>query len=101
MGANDVLEALYPLLPRYGSPEYIRSDNGPEFAAEAMQERVRSIAIEPIQSYPGSPWGNGYNERFDGTLRREALNAEWFITTEQARIVIARWLEQYNRTRPR
>ena len=37
MGAEDVLEALYPLLLRHGTPEYIRSDNGPEFAAEAMQ----------------------------------------------------------------
>ncbi|MBC6407816.1 MAG: transposase [Rhodobacteraceae bacterium] len=33
--------------------------------------------------------------------RREALNAEWFTATEQARIVIARWPERYNRTRPR
>jgi len=76
-------------------------DDGSEFAAEAMQERVRSVGIEPIRSYPGAPWGNGYNERFDGTLRRKALNAERFTATEQARIVIARWPEQYNRIRPR
>ena len=38
MGAEDVLEALYPLLLRHGAPEYIRSDNGPEFVAEAMQD---------------------------------------------------------------
>ncbi|MBT6285625.1 MAG: transposase [Rhodospirillaceae bacterium] len=38
--------------------------------------------------YPGSPWENGYNERFNGTLRREVLNAEWFNTTKQAQIVI-------------
>ncbi len=100
MGAEDVLEALYPLLLKYGLPEYIRSDNGPEFAAEAMQDWLRRVGIKPIRIYPGSPWENGYNERFNGTLRREVLNAEWFVTTRHAQIVINQWLRQYNHTRP-
>ena len=100
MGADDVLEALYPLLLKHGTPEYIRSDNGPEFAAEALQDWIRRVGIKPIRIYPGSPWENGYNERFNGTLRREVLNAEWFTTTEQAQIVINHWLRQYNHTRP-
>ena len=100
MGADDVLEALYPLLLKHGSPEYIRSDNGPEFAADALQDWLRRVGIKPIRIYPGSPWENGYNERFNGTLRREVLNAEWFTTTEQAQIVINHWLNQYNHTRP-
>ncbi|MCP4408846.1 MAG: transposase [Gammaproteobacteria bacterium] len=54
----------------------------------------------PIQIYPGSPWENGYNERFNGTLRHEVLNAEWFATTKQAQIVINQWLRQYNHIRP-
>ncbi|MEM9438121.1 MAG: transposase [Pseudomonadota bacterium] len=72
------------------------------------------VGIKPIRIYPGSPlsghrhampcrgsaWENGYNERFNGTLRREVLNAEWFTTTEQAQIVINHWLGQYNHTRP-
>ncbi len=99
MGADDVLEALYPLLLRHGSPEYIRSDNGPEFSAEAMQGWLQRIGIKPIRIYPGAPWENGYNERFNGTLRREVLNAEWFTTTKQAQIVINHWLRQYNHTR--
>jgi len=100
MGAEDVLEALYPLLLRHGKPEYIRSDNGPEFVAEVMQGWLTRVGIGPIRIYPGSPWENGYNERFNGTLRREILNAEWFTTTGQAQIVINRWLRQYNHTRP-
>ena len=75
MGADDVLEALYPLLLRHGIPEHIRI-------------------------YPGSPWESGYNERFNGTLCHEVLNAEWFTTTKQAQIVINHWLRQYNRIRP-
>jgi putative transposase len=100
MGAEDVLEALYPLLLRHGTPEYIRSDNGPEFVAEAMQDWLARVGIKPIRIYPGSPWENGYNERFNGTLRREVLNAEWFTTTKQAQVVINQWLRQYNHIRP-
>ena len=44
--------------------------------------------------------GERYNERFNGTLRREVLNAEWFMTTRQAQIVIETWLRQYSRIRP-
>lgn len=100
MGAEDLLEALYPLLLRHGSPEYIRSDNGPEFVAEAMQTWSGKVGIKPIHIYPGSPRENGYNERFNGTLRREVLKADWFTTTQQAQIVINHWLKQYNHTRP-
>ena len=73
---------------------------GPEFAAEALQDWPRRIGIKAIRIYPGSPWETGYNERFNGTLRREVLNAEWFTTTKQAQIVINHWLRQYNHTRP-
>ena len=100
MGAADVLEALYPLLLRHGKPAYIRSDNGKEFTAKALQDWLRRAGITPIQIYPGSPWENGYNERFNGTLRGEVLNAEWFSTIRQANAVIGRWLRQYNHVRP-
>ncbi|MGI9481366.1 MAG: IS3 family transposase [Hyphomicrobiales bacterium] len=100
MNSDDVLEALYPLLLERGKPEYIRSDNGPEFIAASLQKQLLKIGVEPIQIYPGSPWENGYDERFNGTLRREVLNAEWFHTTKQAQIVINTWLKQYNQIRP-
>ena len=74
-----------------------------EYTREALcvvaKPRMK-VGIKPIQIYPGSPWENGYNERFNGTLRREILNAEWFSTIKQAQIVINRWLRQYNHIRP-
>lgn len=100
MASAGVLEALYPLLLQRGKPTYIRSDNGPEFASASFQDWLRRVGIEPIRIYPGSPWENGYNERFNGTLRGAVLNAEWFMTTRQAQIVIETWLRQYNRIRP-
>jgi putative transposase len=53
-----------------------------------MQDWLARVNIKPIRIYTGSPWENGYNERFNGTLRHEGLNAEWFTTTKQAQIVI-------------
>lgn len=100
MGSAEVLEALYPIILKRGKPDYIRSDNGPEFIAAALQEWLIKVGIKPIKIYPGSPWENGYNERFNGTLRHEVLNAEWFTTTKQAQTVINQWLKQYNHIRP-
>ena len=100
MGSAEVLEALYPLFLKHGKPEYLRSDNGPEFIAASLQEWLARVGIKPIQIAPGSPWENGYNERFNGTLRKEVLDAEWFSTTRQAQIVINHWLRQYNHVRP-
>lgn len=100
MASADVLEALYPLLLKHGKPDYLRSDNGPEFIARPLQQWLIRVGIRPIQIYPGSPWENGYNERFNGTLRAEVLNAEWFSTIKQAQIVINQWLRQYNHIRP-
>lgn len=100
MGSADVLEALYPLLLRRGKPAFIRSDNGKEFTAELLTTWLKKLGVKPMQIYPGSPWENGYNERFNGTLRREVLNAEWFSSTRQAQTVINAWLRQYNQVRP-
>ena len=83
-----------------GKPDYIRSDNGPEFIATALQLWLIKVGIKPIQIYPGSPRENGYNERFNGTLRHEVLNAEWFHTIKQAQTAINTWLRQYNHIRP-
>ena len=70
MGSEKVVEALYPLLLRHGRPDYIRSDNGPEFTTASFKEWLVRVGIQPIQIFPGSPWEYGYNERFNGTRRR-------------------------------
>ncbi|MCW9033907.1 MAG: integrase core domain-containing protein [Rhodospirillales bacterium] len=100
IGNKEVLEALYPLFLKHSKSEFIRSDNDPEFIAKNFQTRLIKVGITPTRIYPGSPWENGYNERFNGTLRREVLNAEWFITIKQAQVVINTWLKQYNYVSP-
>lgn len=115
MTANDVLTVMHRLILPHGKPEYIRSDNhclagdfakpnlprrGPEFIANALQGWLKRVGVKPIQIYPGSPWENGYNERFNGTLRREGLNSEWFHSLKQAQVAINAWLREYNHNRP-
>jgi len=60
MTANDVLDALHPVLTKHGKPEFIRSDNGPEFVALHFQDWLKKVGIQPLLIYPGSPWENGY-----------------------------------------
>ena len=84
---------------KHGKLEFIRSDNGPEFISMHLQDLLKRVGIQPLLIYPGSPWENGYNERFNGTLRREVLNAEWFQTTKQAQIAMNAWLRQCNQIR--
>jgi transposase InsO family protein len=99
-GTSDVLEALYPLLLRHGVAGVHPVRQRPQVTAEALQEWLRRVGIKPIRICPGSPWENGCNERFNGTLCREVLITEWFTTTKQAQVVINHWLRQYNHTRP-
>ena len=61
---------------------------------------LKKWGARPIQIAPGSSWENGYNERFNGALRREVLNAEWFATIDQAKTIIGKWFRQYNTIRP-
>ena len=69
--ATNGFEAFFPLLLRCGKPEYLRSDNGPEFSSAPFKDWLLGVEMAPIHIYPGSPRENGYNERFNGTLRRD------------------------------
>ena len=68
MNANDVLDALHPLFMKHGKPEFIRSDNGPEFIATHLQDWLKRIGIKPMQIYPGWPWECGGIRKQFGTL---------------------------------
>jgi transposase InsO family protein len=68
MNAHDVLETLHPLLIKHGKPEFIRSDNEPEFIATHLQDWLKKVGIKPMQIYPGSPWECGGIRKQCGTL---------------------------------
>ena len=87
-------------MPRYGCPQYIRSDKGPEFIAHNLTRFLKEQDIRPSRIDPGKPWQNGSNESFNGTFRRECLDAEKFHSLTEARVVIEDWRRQYNHERP-
>ncbi len=96
----DVIETLAKCFAKHGVPEHIRSDNGSEFTSTDIKRFLRNVGTETLYITPGSPWENGYNERFNGTLRNEILNANWFQTTQQAQATINCWVKEYNHIRP-
>lgn len=96
----DVIELLSELFILRGVPGYIRSDNGPEFIAQAVQEWIAALGAKTAYIAPGSPWENGYVESFNARLRDELLNGEIFYTLREAQVVIESWRRHYNRVRP-
>ena len=98
--SEDVLERLNDLFVRRGVPAYIRSDNGPEFTAKKVTDWLKRLEVKTLFIEPGSPWENGYNESFNGTLRYELLDVEWFDTLLETKVLIERWRKIYNTLRP-
>jgi transposase InsO family protein len=78
MTSEDVINRLAELFVIYGVPEAIRSDNGPEFVAKAIQDWLAALEITTLYIEPGRPWQNGYAESFHSRLRDELLNMEEF-----------------------
>ena len=98
--SDDVLHCLSELFVQYGIPEHIRSDNGPEFAAQAVRDWLQRVGVRTLFIEPGSPWENGYVESFNGKLRDELLNRELFDTLWEVKVLVERWRQTYNRLRP-
>ena len=93
----DVLSDLFILR---GVPGHVRSDNGSEFVAEAVQAWITAVGAKTAYIERGSPWENGYVESFNARLRDEPLDGEIFYTLREAQIIIENWRRHYNTIRP-
>jgi putative transposase len=98
--AQDVVGVLQYLFAVRGTPEHIRSDNGPEFVAKRVCGWLDQAGVKTLFIAKGSPWENGYVESFNGKLRDELLNREIFQSLSEARWVIDRWRMDYNHNWP-
>ena len=96
----DVQATLELLFKDYGRPLYLRSDNGSEFVAHSVQDWLKERGTKPLFIEPGSPWQNGKCESFNGRMRDECLNAEWWGSLREAQNVIEMWRDHYNTKRP-
>ena len=100
LNSENVLERLGELFVHRGIPAHLRSDNGAEFTAVAVRDWLSRLGVGTLFIEPGSPWENGYVESFNGKLRDELLNGEIFYTLKEAKVLIERWRQRYNRLRP-
>jgi putative transposase len=98
--AAKVIAILEVLFAKYGAPQVLRSDNGPEFIARALRIWALMHHTETATIAPGKPWQNGSVESFHATFRRECLDAEEFAHLREARILIEQWRWEYNTQRP-
>lgn len=100
LNSMNVIEALTDLFIMRGSPAFIRSDNGPEFIAQAVRDWIAAVGAKAAYIEPGSPSENGYCESFNGKFRDELLNGEIFYSLREAQIIIEEGRKHYNTKRP-
>jgi putative transposase len=100
LGAADVIDVLADLFVARGAPAHVRSDQGPEFVAEAVKGWIAGVGAATAYIEKASPWENGYVESFNGKLRDELLRAEVFNSLREAQVLIERWRKHYNTARP-
>jgi len=100
LGGARVVNVLERLSDTRGLPEVITVDNGPEFVGRALDEWAYRRGVKLNFIRPGKPIENAFAESFNGRLRDECLNTNWFINLKEAREIIENWREDYNQVRP-
>ncbi|WP_309400606.1 IS3 family transposase [Cerasicoccus maritimus] len=98
--SEDVLTLLKDAIAEHGVPEYICSDNGPEFIAKCIQGWLKDNKIKTIYIDPGCPWQNGFVESFNDKFRRECLNRELIYTLSESRVIFDDYRHLHNHERP-
>ena len=98
--SEDVIDTLAEMFAMSGVPRCVRSDNGPEFIAQAIGRWFVKTSVTSLYIEPGAPWENGYAESFHSRLRDEFLGLHAFADLREARTLTAAWREDYNHLRP-
>jgi len=100
LGGRRVAQGLERLEGTRGLPEVITVDNGPEFAGKALDEWAYRMGVKLNFVHPGRPIENAFAESFNGRLKDECLNTNWFLSLKHAREVIEAWRVDYDEVRP-
>ena len=98
--AERVIGVLTALVAQHGAPGNLRSDNGAEFVATAVQLWLAESGVQTLYIEPGKPWQNGKEERFNGTVRDECLNLHVFSSLAEAHVRLSAFRQHYNGARP-
>ncbi len=100
ISSPDVIDEIFNLFIFRCIPQYVGSDNGPEFTAKAVRKWSNRLRVKTLFIEKGSPWENGYIESFNGKIRDELLNWGIFTTLEETKVLIEHWRREYNQARP-
>lgn len=98
--SEHVIRILEQIIDYRGKPQRIRMDNGPEFISKTFELWCKQNHIEPLYIQPGRPMQNAFIERFNGSYRRDVLDAYAFFELDEVREITAKWLHDYNYNRP-
>ena len=98
--AEDVVRTLAALFEQRGEPSFIRSDNGPEFIAQAVKQWLEISGVKTLYIQPGSPWENAYSETFISRFSDELLKREVFTSLLEAKVLAEGYRNHYNQERP-
>jgi len=97
---EQVAAVLERIVAERGLPKSIRVDNGTEFVSKALDRWAYERGVMLDFSRPGNPTDNAYVESFNGRLREECLNTNWFLSMQDAQGKIEAWRRDYNECRP-
>jgi putative transposase len=92
--------AVLERLKESGLPQTIKVDNGSEFISKVVDAWAHRHCVKLEFSRPGKPTDNAFIESFNGRLRQECLNQNWFLSLDDAKETIENWRQDYNEYRP-
>ena len=98
--ARRVVAVLDRVVDDRGLPKTIQVDNGTEFTSKVLDQWAYVNGVELDFSRPGKPNDNAFIESFNGRVRQECLNENWFLSLEDARQKVENWRQEYNNERP-
>lgn len=98
--SSRVVEILNRLIEKHGKPKVIKSDNGPEFISHIMLDWCHKNRIQHQFIQPGKPTQNCFIERFNGSFRKEILDAYVFYSLNELKLITENWMNEYNTYRP-
>jgi len=97
---SDVVDTLERIAAVYGRPRRVRVGNGPEFISKDLDLWAYQHDVILDFSRPGKPTDNAYVESYNGRVRAECLNANWFLSLADAQAKCEAWRRDYNEVRP-
>ena len=100
LNGKRVVEVMERLKMTFGLPKTIKVDNGSEFISKVVDEWAHHNKVSLDFSRPGKPTDHAFIESFNGRLRQECLNQNWFTSLDDARQIVETWREDYNELRP-